>query len=407
MNPAYSEFMSTLIKRTPRSDIREIFRVIEKGNIISLAGGLPDPRAFPVEEIEDISRDILAEHGAEALQYSATRGVRWFREILADYMRRRDVPVSDPDEIIVTVGSQQSIYLLALSLINPGDPIIVDSPGYLAALNVFKIVGARMIGVPLDEEGMDTAILEEKLKQLASEGKKPKLIYTVPTAQNPSGVTMSMERRKHLVELASRYDTLIVEDDPYSYFLYEPVDFKPLKYLDKEGRVIYISTVSKILAPGLRLGWTVGPKEIIGYMELTKQNLDLHTPTFCQYVAGEAIRRGVIEKNIPRLVDLYREKRDAMLRALEENFPEGSKWVRPVGGFFVFVYLPRGIDTKKMLPKAIERGVAYVPGVNFFAHEGGENTLRLNFSYPPPEKIEEGVRILGRLFKEELGSRQP
>jgi len=402
LQPSYHDFISEPAKRMPRSDIREILRVVEKGNVISLAGGLPDPRVFPLEELEEISREVLLKHGDKALQYSPTRGIRLFREILAEYMRKRGIPVSDPDEIIVTVGSQQAIYLAALTLLNPGDTVVVESPGYLAALNVFKIVRAEMVGIPLDEDGMDTNILEDKLRSLSSQGRKPKLLYTVPTAQNPSGVTMSMERRKHLLELASQYDFLVVEDDPYSYFLYEPVDFKPLKQMDREGRVIYLSTVSKILAPGLRLGWAIGPREIIDYMELAKQNMDLHTPSLSQYIAGEAFRRGIIDKNIPRIVSLYKEKRDVMLKALEEYFPEGSKWVKPIGGFFTFVYLPRGVDTKKLLPEAVERGVAYVPGRNFFPHGGGENTLRLNFSFPPAEKIEEGIRILGRLFKEKL-----
>ncbi len=402
MTQDFKRFYSRRTERMRVSEIRVILRVIEEKGVISLAGGLPDPNLFPKKELSEIASYVIREYGSAALQYSITRGVTLFRKTLSYFMSTKDINVP-PDNILVTTGSQQALDLISRALIDPGDLIAVELPTYLAALNAFMLSEPQFIGIPIDDNGMRVDILEEKLRKLKSEGKKIKMVYTVPTAQNPSGITMSQDRRKHLLELAEQYDFIIVEDDPYSHFLFEPIEFKHLKAMDKNGRVIYLSTFSKILAPGLRIGWVAAHGDFISILERAKQNLDLHTPTLSQYIAMEAIKRGVIDKYIPVMRDTYKRKRDVMLEALETYFPQGCRWTHPVGGLFVFAYVPESIDTKKMLLKAIDAGVAYVPGRAFFVDGSGWNTMRLNFSYPPEEKIVEGIRILGKVIKDELG----
>ncbi|MEB3851575.1 MAG: PLP-dependent aminotransferase family protein [Desulfurococcales archaeon] len=397
------KFVAKRVQGIRASEIRELLKLTEGRDVISFAGGLPDPETFPKEELAEVAREVILQRGEQALQYSPTKGVTEFRRVLQGFLRDNNVKVTVDDDVIVTTGSQEALYLVGKSLVDPGDVVFTESPTYLAALNVFRQFGARFISAPIDEDGMKTEILEERVKKAAAEGLRLKLIYTIPTSQNPGGVTMSLERRKHLLEIAERYDLLVVEDDPYSFFTFEPVDVVPLKTLDKSGRVIYLGSLSKILAPGLRIGWALGPSWAITTLELAKQAVDLHSSTLSQYVAMEAIRRGLVEKTVGKARRIYKAKRDMMLEAMEEYFPEGSSWTRPVGGLFIFAYAPEGIDTKALLPEAVERGVAYVPGASFFPEGGGENTMRLNFSYPTPVQIREGIRRLGLLLKEKAG----
>ncbi len=393
-------FLAKRVASMKASEIRELLKLTEGKDVISLAGGLPDPATFPREELAEIAREVILEHGDRALQYSPTPGVTMFRRVLTGFLSRYNVRVDPDDSVIVTTGSQEALYLIGKTMIDPGDYVLTESPTYLAALNVFRQFGANFISAPVDEDGMKVDILEERLRKAVAEGKRVKLIYTVPTCQNPSGVTMSMERRRHLLELAEEYDLMIVEDDPYSYFTFEPVEAVPLKTLDESGRVIYLGTLSKILAPGLRVGWALAPNWVVTSLELAKQAVDLHSSTLSQYIAAEAIRRGIVEKTVEKARSIYKVKRDTMLEALEEYFPEGSRWTRPVGGLFIFAYAPEGIDTKQLLAEAIERGVAYVPGSSFFPEGGGENSMRLNFSYPTVTQIREGIRRLGLLLRE-------
>lgn len=381
-----------------------LLKLTEGRKIISLAGGLPDPKVFPKEELAQIAYDVIKESGDKALQYSPTIGVTEFREELLKFLEKKGVRINSEDDIIVTTGSQQALDLMSRILLQKDDEIIVELPTYLAALNAFRLSKPSITAIPIDEDGMKTDILREELKRLKWLGRKIKFIYTIPVAHNPAGVTMSLERKKELLELASEYDLIIVEDDPYSYFIYdEGVDVTPLKTLDKEGRVIYMSTFSKILSPGLRIGWVVANKHIVDFMERAKQTADLHTPTLTQFIALEAIRRGVVDETINKAKILYRAKRDAMIEALDTYMCKEAWWPRPVGGLFVMVFLPSyDIDTKKMLMEAIDAGVAYVPGASFFANGMGWNTMRLNFSYPSPEEIREGVRIIADLVKEKI-----
>jgi len=382
------------------SEVREILALTENRKVLSLAGGLPGPEVFPKEDLARIASRVLEELGDSALQYSPTLGVMPFREAVADFVRSKGVKVLSDDRVAVTTGSQEAIYLLAMTLINPKDAIIVESPTYLAALNVFRYYGAEFVSVPLDENGMKTELLEDKIKEAKSKGLNVKLVYTVATCHNPTGVIMPDDRRKELLEVASKYDLLVIEDDPYSFFVFDEVPFTPLKTLDSEGRVIYLGTFSKILAPGLRLGYIVADRQITRMVELAKQMVDLHSSTLSQYIALYALKEGVVERTIQKARVFYREKRDIMVETLEKYMPEGSHWFKPRGGLFAFIYLPDGVDTSDMLPMAIERGVAYVPGRSFFSDGSGVNAMRINFSYLPPDKLREGIRLIAETAKD-------
>lgn len=365
---------------------------------------MPDPQTFPKEELAEIAQEVISERGDVSLQYAPTAGVTEFRKELMSFLQRKDIRVENDDSIIITTGSQQALDLISRVFIEREDVVIVELPTYLAALNAFTLSHPQIVGIPVDENGMRVDILERELKRIYGEGKSVKFIYTIPVAHNPAGVTLSIERKKYLLELASKYDIVIIEDDPYSYFVYESgVDVTSLKTLDNEGRVVYLGTLSKILSPGLRIGWVLGNHYVIDVLERAKQTADLHTPTLTQYIALESIRRGLIDKTIEKAKQIYRIKRDVMLDALADHMPEKTWWPRPVGGLFVMVFLPSfEIDTRKLLPEALVKGVAYVPGASFFANGGGWNSMRLNFSFPPPDKIAEGIRILGSLAKEKI-----
>lgn len=386
---------SSGVKSLRPSEIREILALTENKKVLSLAGGLPGPEVFPKEELAAIASRVIEELGDSALQYSPTLGVMPFREAVIDFVKGKGVKVTDNDRVAVTTGSQEAIYLLAMTLINPGDGIIVESPTYLAALNVFRYYGANFISIPLDENGMRTDLLEDSIKKAKENGIRVKMIYTVATCHNPTGVIMSDDRRKELMEIASKYDLLVIEDDPYSFFVFDDnIKFTHLKTMDDEGRVIYLGTFSKILAPGLRLGYMIADRQLVRAVELAKQMVDLHSSTLSQYIALYAIKEGVVDRTIERARKSYKEKRDVMIDALEEYMPKGSHWFKPRGGLFAFIYLPEGVDTSDMLQMAIDRGVAYVPGRSFFSDGGGANAMRINFSYLPPDKLREGIKLI-------------
>ena len=402
----FDRFFSQLAHRVRASEVRELLSWAKGRRIISFGGGFPDPSLYPVDELAEIARDVIRTYRDKALQYGTTEGVDDLREELIKFMSRYGVKVEGLESIAITSGSQQAIDILGRILIDPGDIIIVEKPTYLAAINAFSLQLPKYCAIPMDDEGMLMEPLERALREAARRGDRVKFLYTVPTAQNPTGVTMSMERRKRLLELADEYDFLIVEDNPYGYMLFEPVRYEHLKALDESGRVIHLSTFSKVLVPGLRVGWVIAEEELIRKMVLTKQSLDICTSTLSQYVALEALRRGLVERQLKILPKFYREKRDVMLEALEVHMPPGTKWVKPVGGMFIFVRLPKALDAGKLLMPALERGVGYVPGDCFFVDRSGKNTMRLNFSYPKPEEIRRGIKILGELFREALSQPQ-
>lgn len=401
----YSKYYSNLARSIKASEVRELLAIITKRReVISFAGGIPDPALFPREELAEIAKDVIAKYGNIALQYSETKGVLEVRETICNFLKRTKNVKCEPEEVVITTGSQSALDILARVFIDPGDIIIAENPTYLAAIGAFRNAGAKFIGIPLDDSGMRIDILEEKLRETPSEElERIKFIYTVPIAQNPAGVTLSKERKKELLEIASKYDLIIIEDDPYSYLVFEEgVDTNTLKSMDREGRVIYMSTVSKILAPGLRIGWITANIEIARKVELVKQYVDLHSPTLTQLIVSEAIKRGIIEKVVSKALPHYRAKRDTMLKAIKEHFPEYAWYSKPVGGLFIFTYIyKKGFDAGLLLPKAIdEYKVAYVPGGSFHVDGTGENSMRLNFSYPTHEQIYEGIRRLSKLIQE-------
>lgn len=383
------------------SEIRELLKLTQKPDIISLAGGLPSPDAFPVQELTVICNDILKNHSGLALQYTATEGHMGLREALLDYMSNLGVE-AEIDNTLITTGSQQGLSILSAVLLNPHEKIITGAPSYVGGLAAFRAFQAGMESVPLDDEGMRIDLLEEKLETLKKQGVTPKFIYVVPTFQNPAGLTMSEGRRKKLVELAHQYDTLIVEDDPYSKLRYEGNAVRPIKAFDDENRVIFMGTFSKLISPGLRVAWILAPKDLARKLVIAKQSADLCSTTFSQFIAYEFLKRGHLETHLQKIISLYKPKRDIILKALDEHFPSEAKWTYPEGGMFTWATLPEKVDTVDMFPKAVEKKVAYVIGSAFYPDKSGRNAMRLNFSFPSQEDIKEGIKRLGETIKEEL-----
>lgn len=394
-----SELLSSRTQYMSASEIRELLRWAT-ADVISFGGGMPDPSTFPVEDIKKIVVHVLEAYPHRALQYGPTEGVAELRQEIAKFSESYYGIKAEPENIIVTVGSQEALELVGRVFIEPGDIVITENPTYLAALQAWRVYRPRLVGIPMDERGMVIEILEEKVKKLKAEGSRIKFVYTIPTAQNPTGITMSQDRRKYLLEVAERYDLMIVEDDPYSYFLFENIQVLPIKTLDKSDRVIYLSTASKIFAPGLRLGWAIANRDVIKWFNLAKQSLNLNTSNFVQYVFLEGLRRGIVLKNLPHVRELYKRKRDAMLAALETYMPQGVEWTRPSGGMFIWVQTSPHIDTRELLKVAVTQyKVAFIPGAGFFVEDPPRNTMRLNFTYPTFEQINEGIRRLSMAIR--------
>jgi len=385
------------------SVIRELLKLTEQPDIISFAGGLPAPDIFPVEEFRQACNYVLDHFGPQALQYSTTEGYTPLREMIARHTARYAVEVT-ADNILITSGSQQALDFIGRLFVNRGDYIVVESPTYLGALQAWNAYGAQYIPVRADENGMIVDELEAALRI------GPKFIYVLPNFQNPSGSTLSLERRQKLIELADRYGVPIVEDDPYGQLRYEGEHIPSIVTLDSEyrgpngghysGNVIYLSTFSKLLAPGLRLAWVIAPPEVIRKLVMAKQAADLHTPSFNQYVAYEVAKGGFLDEHVKKIRAVYKERRDVMFEMMEEMFPAGVTWSKPHGGMFLWGVLPEGMDAADVLKRAIEKKVAFVPGEAFHPRGGGKNTMRINFSYSSPETIREGVTRLGTTLKE-------
>lgn len=395
------EFYSVLASRMKASAIREILKIIQRSNVISLAGGMPDPATFPTDELNEAAKQIFAKDSARALQYSSTEGLQELREFILNWLTEDDKKAG-LDNIMITSGSQQGLDLMSKVLLDPGDIVIVELPSYLAALNAFRSYGGEMVGIPMDDKGMRMDILEETLTQLKNEGKMVKFIYTSSNFQNPAGVTMSLPRRKRIIEIARKFEVFILEDNPYDKLRFEGESLPSIYSLDNEGYVISLGTFSKILCPGLRLAWVLGDKEIIEKLVIIKQATDLCTTILNQLIAYEYCRQNDIDKNIESNVQIYRKKRDIMLEALDKYFPAEASWTKPEGGFFVFVTLPEYINADEMFLEAIEEKVAYVSGAPFFANGKGQNTMRLSFCYPNEKDIEEGIKKLGQVIKKKI-----
>ena len=388
-----------------KSVIRELLKVTQDPEIISFAGGLPNPNSFPVEELEETIDHVMEHHGKTALQYGTTQGLYELREVIAERASKEYID-ADADNIIITSGSQQALDTVGKMFLNPGDTAIVGLPTYLGGINAFRSYESNLSGIPLDKDGMKIDVLEETIKKLIRDENTPKFIYVVPTFQNPAGVVMPESRRKKLVEIANEYDLIVVEDDPYQKLSYDCPPIKPVKAFDDEGRVIFMSTFSKILAPGFRLAWTIASDELTRKMVICKQALDLCTNPFTQFIVNEFINRGSLDLHILKICEMYKPKRDIMISAMEKHFPEGHICHKPKGGMFAWVTLPEGIDTETMFLDAIKKKVAYVHGKAFHVNGGGERSMRLNFSYSTDEQIEEGMERLGDVAKEKLQKRK-
>ncbi|RLF26713.1 MAG: aminotransferase [Thermoplasmata archaeon] len=384
-----------------KSEIRELLRVTQDPEIISFAGGLPNPKSFPIEDLKGVVQSVLENHGRTALQYGTTQGLRELREVIAERACKDGIDATS-DNVIITSGSQQALDNIGKLFLNPGDTAIVGLPTYLGGINAFRSYESNLMGIPLDKDGMNIDILEERIKSLLKDGVTPKFIYVVPTFQNPAGVVMPESRRKKLVDIANEYDLIVVEDDPYGKLRFEGAPVRPVKAFDDMGRVIYVSTFSKILAPGFRLAWTIASDELTRKMEICKQALDLCTNTFTQFIANEFVRSGSLDLHIMKIVEMYRPKRDAMMDAMREFFPDGYVCNKPKGGMFAWVTLPEGIDTETMFLDAIKKKVAYVHGKAFHVDGGGGRSMRLNFSYASNEQIKEGMKRLGAVIEEKM-----
>lgn len=392
-------------QRMGSSAIRELLKLTEQPDIISFGGGLPAPDVFPVEEFNAACDRVLRNHGAMALQYSTTEGYLPLREMIARHSARYGIKIT-PENVLITSGSQQALDLLGKIFIDPGDRILVESPTYLAAIQAWNAYGAEFISVPMDADGMNTDYLEEALRA------GPKFIYVLPNFQNPTGVTLSLERRRKLIELADRYGVPIVEDDPYGQLRYEGDHLPSIVVLDSQyrddttpcyrGNVIYLSTFSKTLAPGIRLGWVVAPPEVISKLVQAKQGADLHTATFNQLVAFEVAHGGFLDRHIHTIRDVYGKRRDLMMAAMEREFPSEVSWTHPQGGLFLWGTLPAYMDAKDLLKTCLDRKVAFVPGEAFHPTGGGKNTMRINFSNATHAEIEEGILRLGTSIREKL-----
>ncbi|UCF07673.1 MAG: PLP-dependent aminotransferase family protein [Thermoplasmata archaeon] len=391
-------------KSLKASEIRELLKFSRMPGVISLGGGLPNPQAFPVEVIRECIGKVFSDNIESALQYGTTEGLPQLKAELVKRMKERKNIDCAPHEMLITNGAQQALSFCGYSFLEPGDTYIAGAPTYLGAIQAFHAFEANCEAIPGTEEGIDIESLRRNLKRLHRTGILPKFIYTVPTFQNPSGVTMSAEHRKELLEVASEYDFVIIEDDPYGELIYEGERVPPIKSFDTKGRVIYISTFSKILAPGFRLGWVIASEEIINRFSLRKQSSDLCTNIFSQYVAYEYIAGGYLDNQVKKIRELYKRKRDVMLSALEEYFPEGAKWTHPAGGMFLWVTLPKKVNTRLMFQKAVAKKIAYVVGDAFYADGRHYNSMRLNFSYSEDEVIREGIKRLAEVVKEELES---
>ena len=384
------------------SAIREICKLIAKPEVRSLAGGWPDPATFPVEEIREISRQVLTTNPDLALQYTTSEGLPELRRFLADWVKKTDGVDCTPDDLFITHGSAQGMELAAKILIEPGDVALVGLPTYFGGSGACRTFGAEIVGVPLDSDGMITEALEESVVKVKQVGKCAKLVYVIPDFQNPSGATMPASRRKQLVEIASRYDLVIIEDNPYRDLRYSGEPVPPVKAYDTEGRVIYLRSFSKIFCPGLRLAFCVAHADAIRRMVIARQFEDCCANAFGQYVLYEFCRQGLLDVQIEKNRAHYRKKRDILLRAIEEHFPQEVRWNRPDGGFFVLVHLPAGQDGEELLREAVSRNVAFVAGAPFFADGGGRNTFRLSFAQSEPGVMEEAVGVLGELLKERV-----
>lgn len=396
--PLYSD--SSLNMKS--SVIRDMFRITSDPEMISFAGGLPGPEAFPVDELKEIINRAIANYGSSVFQYSTTEGYEPLRESISSLMRNTYGILQRTDNIMVTSGSQQALYLLCKVLLNPGDTIITENPTYVGAISTFRSFMADIHPVGIDSYGMDMSALEILAGKLVHSGKKPRFIYTIPSIHNPAGITMGVLQRRMLYDVASRYNLMIVEDDPYGMIRYDNLKIPPLKKIDTDGRVVYLGSFSKTVSPGLRTGWIAAQEDLVRRCVIAKQGEDTCSGTLSQFIINDFITDGSIYRQIERVKNIYMKKRDIMTDAIDSLIPSATYCV-PQGGLFLWLTLPEWIDTSTLLTKTLEKKVAYVPGSAFYPLGGKSSRLRLNFSFPGTDEITEGIRRLADTISGEPG----
>ncbi len=391
----YAELYARRTGGMSASEVRALFAVAARPDVVSLAGGMPYVQALPAEQVLELLEGVLLQRADVALQYGGGQGPPGLRERLVALMAEEGI-LADPEDVVVTTGAQQALDLVGKLLIDPGDLIAVEAPSYVGALSAFSAYEPRFLQIELDEEGMVVEQLEEALLR----GERPKLVYTVPTFHNPAGVTMSLRRREQLVALCREAHIPIVEDNPYGLLRFDGEALPPLRSMDPRN-VIYLGTVSKVFSPGVRVGWVLAEPGVRQRVVLAKEAADLCGSNLTMLLTERYLAADAWRANLGRLVETYRRRRDAMLEALAEHFPADATWTRPAGGFYVWVRLPPYLDTRALLAAAVERRVAYVPGTAFYPDGRGTDAMRLAFCYPPEDRIVEGVRRLGELLAEE------
>lgn len=378
------------------SAIREILKITQQPDVISFAGGLPASRTFPVKELQEAFNYVLSEQGAEALQYGISEGYAPLRAWIAGRMHGKGIDCKT-DNIFISAGSQQILDFAGKLFLNPGDKVIVESPVYLAAVQAFRTYQAEFVAVAADDYGMDVDLLEQKVAE-----HKPKIVYINPTFENPRAATMSAERRAKVAQIAAKYQVPVIEDDPYGELRFEGAALPPVKSFPGGEWVIHMSSFSKIISPGLRVGWAVADADFILKLTMAKQASDVHTNTLAQQAIYRYLTTNDLDTHIGHIIEMYRLQRDTMLAEMAAHFPAACQWTKPEGGMFIWVKLPAGADATAILPKAVAEKVAFVPGAPFYAVEEEKNTMRLNFSNSSPDQIRTGIRRLGAILHKEL-----
>ncbi len=402
----YDRFFSKAALKSQGSAIRKMgVMAVRVPDMISFAPGYPDPEVYAWDEFRDIAAALLTGHESSALQYGPTRGYRPLVEACVEILAGRGI-TAGADQVIITTGSQQGIDLVGKAMLDPGDVVLVELPAYTGAISAWRNAGAALVGVRQQPDGIDLEDLDRVLARERAAGRPVRFLYLVPNFQNPTGLLLSLAKRKALLEWASRVDLLIVEDDPYGALYFDDAaaeaDTRPMKADDTEGRVVYLSSFSKTLAPGFRVAWIAAPEPVVEKLDAFKQTQDLMTPALDQRIVCEAYRRGVLLGRLPMLRKFYQDKRTVMQTALKATLGDLLSWPEPKGGFFLWVTLPPGFSGDRMLPRAIEQKVIYVAGSAFFVDGTGDNTIRLSFSLPSPERITQGVNRLAKVLHEEL-----
>ena len=392
--------LSLTAQRLRPSAIRAMAPLLSRPGLVSFAGGVPSAATFPTDAIARIAARLIREEGPRVLQYGTTRGNRDFAGLVIERLRAKGISWAAPENVLLTSGSQQGLDLLARVLVDPGDVVFCELPSYIGGLSSLWAAGADLVGIRLTDRGPDIAELERKVLDARAAGRTARIVYTIPTFQNPSGISADAASRLALYDLAERLDLILIEDDPYSEVYFDPGDPppSPLASLDRSGRVVYLGSLSKVLCPGLRAAWTVANPEISRHLELAKEGADLCSSSLDQAIAAEALKEGLVDDRLPSIRRFYAERCNAMLSALRREAMPGCSWTHPTGGLFVWVSLPDGIDARLMLDAAVDAGVAYVPGAPFFVDGTGSNTLRLAFSKEEPDAIDQGVTTLFKVL---------